>query len=52
MLEQNCSRRLLQGHLDLRAVNEVAQTDVLGTDGQKRPHRRQKCQRSLETLFV
>jgi hypothetical protein len=44
-------RRLLQGHLDLRAPHEVAQTDVVGAAGERRPHRRKHSQRQLETLF-
>ena len=44
-------RRLLQGHLDLRYAEEEYQTKVEGADGEKRPHRRKKTQRKLETLF-
>ena len=44
-------RRLLQGHLDLRYAQEESQSEVMGTDGEKRPHRRKKTQRKLETLF-
>ncbi|NEZ66406.1 ISKra4 family transposase [Leptolyngbyaceae cyanobacterium CCMR0082] len=44
-------RRLLQGHLDLRYQQEVYQSDVYGTDGEKRPHRRKRTHRQLETLF-
>ena len=44
-------RRLLQGHLDLRYAQEEYQKEVMGTDGEKRPHRRKKTQRKLETLF-
>jgi hypothetical protein len=44
-------RRLLQGHLDLRAANEVVQTNVVGSEGEERPHRRKDCQRQLESLF-
>ena len=44
-------RRLLQGHLDLRYAQEEYQKEVIGTDGEKRPHRRKKTQRKLETLF-
>ncbi len=44
-------RRLLQGHLDLRYAAEEYQTNVVGADGEVRPHRRQKTQRQLETLF-
>ena len=44
-------RRLLQGHLDLRYAQEESQSEVMGTDGEKRPHRRKKTQRKLETIF-
>ena len=44
-------RRLLQGHLDLRYAQEEYQSELMGTDGEKRPHRRKKTQRKLETLF-
>jgi hypothetical protein len=44
-------RRLLQGHLDLRAANEVVQTTVVGSEAEVRPHRRKDCQRQLESLF-
>jgi len=44
-------RRLFQGHLDLRYAQEEYQQDVLGSDGEARPHRRKKTQRQLETLF-
>jgi hypothetical protein len=44
-------RRLLQGHLDLRYAAEEYQTNVVGGDGEVRPHRRKKTQRQLETLF-
>lgn len=44
-------RRLLQGHLDLRYAEEEYQTEVEGADGERRPHRRKKTQRKLETLF-
>lgn len=44
-------RRLLQGHLDLRYAQEEYQKGVLGSDGEPRPHRRQKTQRQLESLF-
>ena len=44
-------RRLLQGHLDLRYGSEKYQTEVVGADDEKRPHRRKKTQRKLETLF-
>lgn len=44
-------RRLFQSHLDERYQNESAQVNVVGSDGEKRPHRRNKCQRQLTTLF-
>jgi hypothetical protein len=44
-------RRLLQGHLDLRARNEGVQASVVGSEGEVRPHRRKDCQRQLESLF-
>ena len=44
-------RRLCQGHLDLRYAQEEYQKDVVGSDGEARPHRRKKTHRQLETLF-
>jgi hypothetical protein len=44
-------RRLLQAHLDLRAAQEVVQANVVGSEGEVRPHRRKDCQRQLESLF-
>jgi hypothetical protein len=44
-------RRLFQSHLDERYENEPAQSNVVGSDGAKRPHRRNDCQRQLTTLF-
>ena len=44
-------RRLFQGHLDFRAANEVRAEAVQGADGTVRSHRRQGCERSLETVF-
>ncbi len=44
-------RRLFQAHLDWRYAQEEYQKEVWGTDGEKRPHRRKKTQRQLETLF-
>jgi len=44
-------RRLLQGHLDWRYGQESYQKDVVGSDGEARPHRRKKTQRQLESLF-
>jgi hypothetical protein len=44
-------RRLFQGHLDLRAANEVQYQSLVGSDQQPRPHHRKGTQRQLETLF-
>ncbi len=44
-------RRLFQGHLDERYEAEESQENVVGADGKKRPHRRNRCQRQLSTLF-
>lgn len=44
-------RRLFQGHLDLRYAEEEYQSEVVGHDGEKRPHRRKQTQRTLATLF-
>ncbi|MGF1493208.1 MAG: ISKra4 family transposase, partial [Microcoleaceae cyanobacterium] len=44
-------RRLLQGYLDLRASQEIAQQEVVGADQEKRPHKRKQCQRKLESVF-
>jgi hypothetical protein len=44
-------RLLFQGHLDQRYEHETSQTNVMGADGEKRPHRRNGCQRQLTTLF-
>jgi hypothetical protein len=44
-------RRLFQGHLDWRYASEAYQSEVMGSDGEKRPHRRKQTQRKLETLF-
>lgn len=44
-------RRLLQGPLDLRYHHEGYETEVFGSDGEKRPHRRKRTQRQLESLF-
>jgi hypothetical protein len=44
-------RLLFQSHLDLRYETETAQTNVMGSDGAKRPHRRNGTQRQLTTLF-
>ncbi len=42
-------RRLFQGHLDLRYAQEEYQTEVVGADGEVRPHRRKRTERQLET---
>jgi hypothetical protein len=44
-------RRLFQGHLDLRAANEVQYQSLVGSDQHTRPHHRKDTQRQLETLF-
>lgn len=44
-------RRLFQGHLDWRYSQESYQKDVMGSDGEPRPHRRKRTHRQLETLF-
>lgn len=44
-------RRLFQGHLDCRYASESYQSDVQGSDGELRPHRRKRTARKLETLF-
>ena len=44
-------RRLFQGYLERRYAQEEYQTDVVGSDGDVRPHRRKKTQRQIETLF-
>lgn len=44
-------RRLLQSHLDFRFSQEEYQQDVVGSDGEARPHRRKQTQRQLESLF-
>ncbi|MDJ0571698.1 MAG: ISKra4 family transposase [Pleurocapsa sp. MO_192.B19] len=44
-------RRLFQSHLDLRYAQEEYQTEVVGADGEVRPHRRKKTKRQLETIF-
>jgi hypothetical protein len=37
-------RCLFQSHLDERYQNESTQVNVMGGDGEKRPHQRNKCQ--------
>ena len=44
-------RRLLQGHLDLRAVRECRRDTVAGSDGVVRSQYRENCERKLMTLF-
>ena len=44
-------RRLLQGHLDLRARRESKRESLLGADGVQRSHVREGCERGLMTLF-
>jgi hypothetical protein len=44
-------RRLLQGHLNLRAAREVKRSGVEGTDGVIRPHCRKGCRRDLVSGF-
>lgn len=44
-------RRLLQGHLDLRAAKERKREEVKGADGVLRRHVREGCQRGLMTRF-
>ncbi len=44
-------RRLFQSHLDLRYAQEEYQKEVVGADGEVRPHRRKKTERQLETIF-
>lgn len=44
-------RRLVQGHLDLRALEESTVAEVLGAEGEERTHRRKDSERQLETLF-
>jgi hypothetical protein len=44
-------RRLLQGHLDLRAVREPRGEAIVGEDSAVRRHVRPACQRTLMSLF-
>ena len=44
-------RRLLQGHLDLRAAQEQKQKEMKGSNGDKLTHIRENCERSLMSLF-
>lgn len=45
------ARRLLQGHLERREVEEVRQKDVIAMDGLARTHIRLACKRSLASVF-
>ena len=44
-------RRLIQGHLDQRSVEEPLRERVVGEDGIARTQRREGCTRRLETRF-
>jgi hypothetical protein len=44
-------RRLLQGHLDVRAAAETREVGVRGADGVVRSHVREGCRRRLGTIF-
>jgi hypothetical protein len=44
-------RRLLQGHLDVRAAAETREADVRDADGVVRSHVREGCRRRLVTIF-
>jgi len=44
-------RLLLQAHLDERAHEELHNKEMIGSDGEKRIHCRQNCERRLTTLF-
>ena len=44
-------RRLIQGHLDQRSVQEPVRERVVGEDGIARTHRREGCRRRLESRF-
>ncbi|MGH8570399.1 MAG: ISKra4 family transposase, partial [Gammaproteobacteria bacterium] len=44
-------RRLLQGHLDVRAAAEAREAGVRGADGVVRSHVRAGCRRRLMTIF-
>jgi len=44
-------RRLTQGHLDQRSAQEPIREKVIGEDGLARIHRRDGCQRRLESRF-
>lgn len=44
-------RRLMQGHLDLRAIREPRRHDVISPDGAVLTHCRSNCERPLMTIF-
>ncbi len=44
-------RRLLQGHSDLRAAQEIVFDAIDGQDGERRTHKRYGVKRNVETLF-
>ena len=44
-------RQLIQGHCDQRGAEEPVRERVVGEDGILRTHRREGCQRQLETRF-
>mgnify|MGYP006865027434 CR=1 FL=1 len=44
-------RRLLQGHLDVRAANETRAEAIQGADDTLRSHHRNSCERDLGTTF-
>jgi hypothetical protein len=44
-------RQLMQGHFDQRGAEEPVRERVVGKDGISRTHRREGCQRDLETRF-
>ncbi len=50
-MAENYKGRLFQGHLDLRYAQEESQTEVVGADGEVRPHRRSRTERQRETIF-
>lgn len=44
-------RRMLQGYFDQRSAEEQVRECVVGEDGRTRAHRREGCERDLETRF-
>ena len=44
-------RRLIQGHFEQRRAEEPVRERVVGEEGMPRTHRREGCQRQLETRF-